>query len=228
MRAKRGEQEAQMLTLYGHFLSSPTNKVRLCISKLGLPHEYKHVDLQKGEQMLDDYLEINPHARVPAIDDDGFRLSQSDAICTYLCAISGPSSFYPQEPQEQAVINQWRDFASHQILPAISKIFYNKIIAPLLGDTPNEDFLKSGQKMLDRDLPYLEDQLKQSEFIAGDKLSLADTSLMAALEPAEMCALDLSPYPAINNWRKAISKREFYQKVHSHFGAEMEVNSDAF
>ncbi len=211
-----------MLKLYGHFLSSPTNKVRLCISKLGLPHEYVHVDLQKGEHLLDAYLEINPHGRVPAIDDGGFKLSQSDAICTYLCAISGPSSFYPEEPQAQALINQWRDVASHQILPAMGRIFFNKVVAPLIGQEPVAAFTQSGLKMLERDLPYIEDQLSQNEFIAGADMSLADTSLMAALEPAEMSGVDLSKYPKTIAWRKLMAKREFYQKVHTHFGAEMQ------
>ncbi|MCF6275753.1 MAG: glutathione S-transferase N-terminal domain-containing protein, partial [Robiginitomaculum sp.] len=86
-----------MLKIYGHFLSMPTNKVRLCASYLGLPHEYVHVDLQTGEHLKPEYLEINAAGRVPAIDDDGFKLSQSDAICKYMCALSGPSSFYPAD-----------------------------------------------------------------------------------------------------------------------------------
>ena len=89
-----------MLNIYGHFLSMPTNKVRLCVSYLGLPHDYHHIDLQKGEQQSPEYLKINPAGRVPAIDDDGFLLSQSDAICKYMCALSGPSSFYPGRHSE--------------------------------------------------------------------------------------------------------------------------------
>ncbi|HHI89041.1 MAG TPA: glutathione S-transferase family protein [Hellea balneolensis] len=210
-----------MLKLYGHFLSSPTNKVRFCLARLGLPHDYIHVDLAKGEQMGDDYLEINPHGRVPAIDDDGFRLSQSDAICTYLCAISGPSSFYPAEAQAQAIINQWRDFASLHVLPALGRIFYNRVVAPMIGERPNEDFTKSGEDMLARDLPYIEAQLAKTRYIAGNNLTLADTTMIAALEPAEMCQFDLSPYTEIQAWRERIMGKEFYRKVHTHFGAEM-------
>ncbi len=210
-----------MLKLYGHFLSSPTNKVRFCLSRLGLPHEYVHVDLQKGEQMMDEYLEINPHGRVPAIDDDGYKLSQSDAICTYLCAISGPSSFYPAEAQAQGLINQWRDFASQQVLPSLGRIFYNRVVAPMLGQEANADFIKSGEDMLARDLPYIESQLAQTKYLAGENLTLADTTMMAALEPAEMCQVDLAKFPKITAWRAGIAKKDFYQKVHTHFGAEM-------
>ncbi|MBL4852659.1 MAG: glutathione S-transferase family protein [Robiginitomaculum sp.] len=210
-----------MLKIYGHFMSMPTNKVRLCVSYLGLPHEYIHVDLQGGEQLKPEYLEVNPAGRVPAIDDSGFKLSQSDAINKYLCALSGPSAFYPQEPQEQAIINQWADMGSHHVLPAMARIFFNKIIAKLLGQEPDEASIKTGESMLERDLPFIDAQLQDNEYLAGDKITLADINLLAALEPADMCGVDLAKYTAIAKWREGLMKQEFYQSVHAHFAAEM-------
>ena len=210
-----------MLNIYGHFLSMPTNKVRLCVSYLGLPHDYHHIDLQKGEQQSPEYLKINPAGRVPAIDDDGFLLSQSDAICKYMCALSGPSSFYPDDIQKQAKINQWIDFTSQHILSAIGRVFFNRVVAKLLGQEPDESSLKTGLAMLDRDLPTFEAQLAAHEFVAGDKITLADIALAAAIEPAEMCGVDLTPYKSIVKWRAAIMEREFYKRVHARFAAEM-------
>jgi len=210
-----------MLNIYGHFLSMPTNKVRLCVSYLGLPHDYHHIDLQKGEHQTPDYLKINPAGRVPAIEDSGFLLSQSDAICKYMCALSGPSSFYPVDIQEQAKINQWIDFTSQHVLSAMGRVFFNRVVAKLLGQEPDEASLKTGLAMLERDLPAFDAQLAKYDFVVGDKITLADISLAAALEPAEMCGVDLTPYKAITKWRAAIMEREFYKRVHTRFAAEM-------
>ena len=210
-----------MLNIYGHFLSSPTNKVRLCASYLGLPHEYHHIDLQKGEHMEPDYLKINPAGRVPAIEDNGFLLSQSDAICKYMCALSGPSSFYPEDIQEQAIINQWTDFATQHVLHAMGRLFFNKVVASLVGAEIDEGSIKVGEDMLARDLPMFEAALKDHDYLAGGKITLADVTLAAALEPSEMVQLDLSPYPAITKWRTALMAREFYKRVHARFAAEM-------
>jgi len=210
-----------MLKIYGHFLSMPTNKVRLCVRYLGLPHEYIHVDLQGGEHLKPEYLEINAAGRVPAIDDSGFTLSQSDAICKYLCALSGPSSFYPADTKKQAEINQWIDFSSQHILQAVARLFFNRVITKMIGEDPDTASIKTGESMLSRDLPLLETQLKGRDYIMGDHITLADISLVAALEPSEMCGVDLKPYPSIVKWRERLAAREFYQRVHKRFGAEM-------
>jgi len=211
-----------MLNIYGHFLSMPTNKVRLCVSYLGLPHDYHHVDLQKGEHQTPEYLAINPAGRVPAIDDDGFLLSQSDAICKYMCGLSGPSSFYPDDIHKQAKINQWIDFTTQHVLAAMGRVFFNRVVAKLLGQEPDEASVKTGMDMLARDLPMFEAKLARHDFVIGEKITLADITLAAALEPSEMCGVDLTPYKAITKWRAAIMEREFYKRVHARFAAEMD------
>ncbi len=210
-----------MLKIYGHFMSMPTNKVRLCVSYLGLPHEYVHVDLQMGEQLKPEYLEINPAGRVPAIDDSGFKLSQSDAINKYLCALSGPSAFYPQDAQEQAMVNQWADVGSHHVMQAMARVFFNKIVCQLIGETPDEASIKTGENMLGRDLPLINSRLQEHEYLVGDQITLADINLLAGLEPADMCGIDLAQYEAITKWRTGLMQQEFYQRVHTHFAAEM-------
>ena len=210
-----------MLNVYGHFFSMPSNKVRLCVSYLGLPHEYHHIDLPTQQHQSQEYLAINPAGRVPSIEDDRFTLSQSDAINKYLCAVSGPSHFYPEEAQEQAKINQWADFCTQHIQHAMGRLFFNRIAAPLLGEKVDEGSVSTGEKMLARDLPLIEEQLKGHEFLVGDKITLADINLAAALEPAEMAKVNLKSYPSIQKWRQAVQNREFYKRVHKQFGAEM-------
>jgi len=73
-----------MLKLYGSSLSSPTNKVHYCCNYLGQAYELHEINLGVGEQKKPEYLKINPCGRVPAIDDDGFRLFESNAIIRYL------------------------------------------------------------------------------------------------------------------------------------------------
>ena len=211
-----------MLNIYGHFLSMPSNKVRLCASYLGLPHEYHHVDLQTGANSLPEYLEINPHGRVPAIDDDGFLLSQSDAINRYLCAVSGPSTFYPDDIKQQAIINQWTDFSSQHVLMDMARVFFNRVVVKFLGEKPDEAGIAIGIKRMERDMPYLDTQLTDNDYICGEHITLADIGMIAALEPAEMVGFDLTPYPHIVKWRETVMKRGFYNRVHSHFGAEMQ------
>jgi glutathione S-transferase len=203
----------------------PTNKVRLCASYLGLSFEYHNIDLSSGEHQSPDYLNINPAGRVPAIVDGDFKLSQSDAICRYLCAQAGDTDFFPTDTKKQAIVNQWIDYASQHVLQGMARIFFNRVVAPLLKQKSDEASVKTGMAMLGRDLAFVEEQLASHTYLAGDHLTLADISLIIALEPARMCKFDLSPYPAITAWFKAIMAQDFYTHVHTHFGAELPPRS---
>lgn len=210
-----------MLNIYGHFLSMPSNKVRLCVSYLQLPHEYHHVDMQNDAHKSADYLAMNPAGRVPALRDGDFNLSQSDTMCKYMCALAGPSDFWPADLQTLAKISEWNDFCVHHVMPGMGRIFINRVIAPMLGGEADAASIQAGLDMHAKNFPVLDTQLGKNTYVCGDKITLADISLLAGLEPAEMCKFDLSPYKNIMRWRDEVTKLDFYQSVHARFAAEM-------
>ena len=72
-----------MLKFY--FNGSPNpNKVALFLEESGLPYEPMPIDTRKGEQFAPAFLAVNPNAKVPAIDDDGVVVFDSNAILLYL------------------------------------------------------------------------------------------------------------------------------------------------
>lgn len=212
------------MKIYGHFLSAPSNKARLAASAVGQDFEYIHIDLTKGEHKTKEYLQINPAGKVPALDDDGFHLFESNAICRYL-ADKNNSGLYPEELKKRAIVDQWMEFASHHILQNMGKILFNKFFAPMMGVEPDMQSMADGEKFLKQYLPVVEDQLNINTMLCGDKLSLADIGMIAALDPFEMIEFDLTPYPAINKWRNKIMNQEFYKKVHTHYAADMQNKS---
>ena len=77
-----------MLKFYFNGLPNPT-KVALYLEESGLPYEPVKIDTRKGEQFTPDYLKINPNAKVPAIDDNGTIVFDSNAILLYLAEKTG-------------------------------------------------------------------------------------------------------------------------------------------
>ena len=209
-----------MLKIYGFDFSSPANKVRMCANALGLEYEYIQVNMQEGEHKSDKYLAVNPAGKVPAIDDDGFTLFESNAIMKYFCDKSS-SSYYPKDPLERAVVDQWCDFVSIHVYMALGRVVFNKIVAPQMGFDVDERSLRDGQVFLGQFLPVIEGQLGKTELLAGDELTIADFCLLATVDPAEMIELDLTPYPKLNAWRENQRAQEFYQNVHKFFGESM-------
>lgn len=205
-----------MLKLYGSSLSSPSNKVRFVANYLGLAYEYSKVNLRAGEQLKAEFIKINPAGKIPAIDDDGFYLFESNAIIRYL-ADKNNSPLYPKPLKERAVVDEWMDFGSMHVGMAVSKVTYNRLFAPMRGQPVDENSIKEGLGFLDRFLPVVDGQLAKGKYLTGNALTLADFNMLAVLDPVEASKIDISKYKNIFLWRQALQKEPFYTKCHTSF-----------
>ena len=85
-----------MIKFYFNGAPNP-NKVALFLEESGLPFEAIPVDTRKGEQFAPEFLKVNPNGKVPAIDDDGVLVFDSNAILLYLAEENG-------QPRRDAVL----------------------------------------------------------------------------------------------------------------------------
>ena len=83
--------------LHGTWLSGPTYKVALLLSRLGHKFDYVHIDLQKGHNRQSDFLSKNRFGQVPCLTDreTGYSLAQSGAIIEYVASNEG--RFLPED-----------------------------------------------------------------------------------------------------------------------------------
>src|SRR5690349_8325651 len=77
-----------MLKFYFNGAPNP-NKVALFLEEAGLPFELVPIDTRKGDQFKPEFLKVNPNGKVPAIDDDGVVVFDSNAILLYLAEKTG-------------------------------------------------------------------------------------------------------------------------------------------
>jgi glutathione S-transferase len=71
-----------VLKLYGSAMS--TSRVLVTILEKELPYELILIDIAKGDQKSEDYKKLQPFGKVPVLEDDGFFMFESRAICKYL------------------------------------------------------------------------------------------------------------------------------------------------
>ncbi len=209
-----------MLTIYGSDLSYPAIKVRLTASYLGLDYKWHLVNLREGEQKREWFLKINPVGKVPAIDDDGFTLFESNACCKYI-AEKNNASLYPHELKKRVVIDQWIDFVSTHIGVHASTIIFGRVFAPRMNRPVNQQGIDDAVKFLDMYFPIIEKQLSEHANVVGEGLTLADIVLFSILEPAEIAEISLAAYPKINAWRNHLKAQEFYTKCYKEYGASL-------
>src|SRR6185312_12220146 len=89
-----------VLTVYGRKSSFNLQKVMWLVAELGVPH--RHIELGGSFGGLDtpDFRAMNPHRRVPVIDDDGTVVWESHAILRYLAARYGADRFWSGDPAQ--------------------------------------------------------------------------------------------------------------------------------
>ena len=63
--------------------------------ELGLDYQHQPIEIGPAGARKPEYLAINPNGRLPAIDDDGFVLWESQAITLYLAKKHSPGRLYP-------------------------------------------------------------------------------------------------------------------------------------
>ncbi len=210
-----------MIKLYGHRFSPPSNKVEMCINLLGLEYEFVFVDLLNGQQRTSDFLSITSFGKVPVLVDGNFKLSESNAIIKYLCKKS-KSDLYPSDLEKQAEVDMWCDFiAQHLTMQAYLKVMFNKMVAPRIGIEPDPRSIKEGYEFIAKFLTLIEEKLNKAKYLAGDKITIADISLLATVDPSEMIEVNLKTYPKLTAWRDNLKSQDFYQKVHKFYGESM-------
>lgn len=192
------------MKLYAHPYSNAARRVHMLCEECAIPYTYETVDLMKGEQYAPDFLAINPNAKVPAIEDDGFMLWESNAIMRYLAEKYGASSWWPKEPEARARVDQWLDWTQTRLGPEAGKIMFNTLFA---GDNGDKQAIESAKKWLEKILPVMDSTLSKSDYLCGDTLTLADLAAVTNIAYLEMCEYDLGAYPNVNKWYRALKQR---------------------
>lgn len=95
------------LRILGMAASINVRKVLWTCAELDLPFEHVESDAT--------LLARNPNGLVPVIDDDGFVLWESNAICRYLAGKVPRNPLLPEEPQPRARVEQWMDWQATEL-----------------------------------------------------------------------------------------------------------------
>ncbi|KAJ7642105.1 glutathione S-transferase [Roridomyces roridus] len=152
-----------VLKLYGRSLATCTRRVATVLHELKVPFE------------LIAYLEHQPFGQIPYIDDNGFELYESRAICRYLVATYGPtSSLIPTEPKAHALFEQAASVELNNFEPYASKAGFELFKAKMYNMTVDKTVLDTNLVILEKKLEAYDAILGKQRYLAGETLTLAD------------------------------------------------------
>ena len=91
-----------MLTVWGRRSSFNLQKVMWLVEELAIPHRHIEVGGKFGGLDTPEFSVMNPHRRVPVVDDDGTVVWESQTILRYLAARYGKGSFWSEDPARRS------------------------------------------------------------------------------------------------------------------------------
>lgn len=193
------------------FLWGYTRDIRAmwAMEECGIP--YEPIGLDCGPNGLQDetsFEGISPFKQIPAIDDDGYILTESGAILLYLAEKSG--KLIPRDLQARAQVYRWLITALNNIEP-----FSLPVLFADLQDDPNSPMKALRPWHVDilaRFLGPIDARLKTQAFLTGDEFTVADIVLTCVLREIRKTEI-LKKYPQVEAYRLRCEERPAFVKV---------------
>ncbi|KAH9934001.1 glutathione S-transferase C-terminal-like protein [Epithele typhae] len=211
-----------VLKLHGATIATCTKRVLTVIEELSIPYELVPVNFFAGEHKDPSFLAVQPFGQIPYIDDDGFKLFESRAICRYLALKYGgvEAGLVPAagELEKVALFEQAASIETSNFDASASKLAYENLFKPMLGQTTNTEAVKALIPVLEGKIAGYEVMLGKTKYLAGDVVTIADLfhlSYGSLLAQQKIDFLESEKYPNVARWWKDISSRPSWKKVSS-------------
>jgi glutathione S-transferase len=156
----------EQLVLYTHPMSRG-RIARWMLEEVGEPYSAKILEFA-GSMKSPEYMALNPMGKVPALRHGDTTVTEAAAICAYLADVFPEAGLAPSPAsRERGPYYRWLFFAAGPVEAANT----NKALGVVV---PTERARMVGYGSQERTLAALEDQLRRSEYIAGDRFTAAD------------------------------------------------------
>ncbi|OIQ44639.1 MAG: glutathione S-transferase [Roseobacter sp. MedPE-SW] len=173
-------------------------KISIALEEMALPYELNLIDISAGDQFAPDFLRIAPNNRMPAITDPNgpggapVSLFESGAILQYLAHKTG--QFYGETERQRLVVDQWLMWQMGGLGPMAGQAHHFLKYAPDPIPYAQDRYRAEVARLYG----VLDRQLAQNEYVAGDRMTIADMAIWpwASLWEGQEQSLEDKPHMA--------------------------------
>ena len=205
------------MKLYNWQPAPNCRRVRMFILEKGMDlPEIEEVGDQVQFRLSDNYVKTWPHALVPMLEINGFRIGEAMAICRFLEDERPEPNLMGRDGREKASIEMWERRAydegmigAAEVLRNSHPAFVDRGLQGSLEPVPQiPDLIQRGRGRVSRFHRKFEEQLRENRFVAGDRFTVADITTLCAIDFAKVLRLDIPEHcPSVVRWHKEVSAR---------------------
>jgi glutathione S-transferase len=200
-----------VLTIWGRKSSFNVQKVMWLVGELGLEHKHIEIGGQFGGLDAPEFLALNPHGKIPVMDDRGVIVWESHAILRYLAARYGQDVFWRDAPAERSLSDRWMDWAHTTLQPDfLGGVFWGFYRTP----EPQRDLpaIKNKVDACMRHFRLLDGELAGRNYMLGDALTLADIPLGTHLYRYFNIDIARPRVPHVEAWYRRLEERPAFRQ----------------
>jgi glutathione S-transferase len=195
--------------LYDSAMAPNPRRVRIFLAEKGIEVPTEQVDIAKADNRKPPFLAKNPLGGVPVLElDDGRCIAESVAICRYFEETRPEPPLFGTDAADRAIVEMWNRRAEFEVLGLTAGAFRNthEFFKGRIPQVPEYgEVCKEGAT---KRLAWLDQELADREFLAGDRFSIADITAMVGIDFGRVSGIRIAPdQKNLQRWHESVSSR---------------------
>ncbi len=185
-------------------------RVRMFLAEKGVPIPTREINLMALEHKSDDYALINPLRRVPALVlDDGAVLTESVSICRYIETLYPEPALFGRDGREAAFVDMWQRRMEFELFMPVAHAFRHSHPRLAVLEQPQfPDFAQAQRERAIAAMRWLDGELADRRYVAGDAFTIADITAFVALDLSPLACVDVpEELTHLARWRADVAAR---------------------
>jgi len=201
---------APRMVLYGAPNPAPNpRRVRIFLAEKGIELAETPLNLMTREHKSPEHRARNSLGQVPTLVlDDGTAISETVAICRYFEEIQTDPQLFGSTAVEKAQVDMWIRRIEFQVMQPVGNFWRHAHPRTAALLTQYKDFGESNRAAYGNALKWLNRELADNPFIAGDAYSMADICALTTVDFADWIGLSVpEDFDKVTAWRGRVSAR---------------------
>ncbi len=163
------------------------------------------INLMKGEQFADDFVERNPNQKIPTLRDNGRDIIESCAILQYL-GEKYPTGLLPLDERKWDVM-PWVYWQAANVGPVFgNKLSYTRYMDDVPDELKQHPLERFNNEAL-RLVSVLDSKLGDNPWLCGDAFTIADIALYPWIRGWKWSKVNITTKPRVMAWVDRVRAR---------------------
>lgn len=189
------------ITIYSDKISGSTRRVTTVLDHLDIEYQFKHLDLFKGEQNEQWFLDMNPSHFVPVLQDGDITLWDAAVINLYISDTYDSSLIAKSGPERYETL-KWMLWGAEHFRPRVAPFFDENFGKRVGGGQPDQEALARADAALRPWLDILDAHLLTRKWMVAERFTLADLDVAGPFSQMLRTKAPFYEYPHVKAWHE--------------------------